>query len=350
MKTRALNSGMVRNPVPGSGKVKLVRYDPSFKDAWNHFLPEAKNASFLFHRDFMDYHKERFEDHSFLIFNEKEEVAGLFPANISRDNVMISHEGLSYGGLVLHKEEKMERTLLYFREILACMHNMGIPTLLYKEIPFFYTDFPCDEMQFAMFLLQAKVYRRDTSLTIKQRNRLPYQARRLRAVKLAQKSGIEIREDDRFEDFWTRILVPNIRRRYGVNPVHSLDEIKHLHSLFPMNIRQFNTYYQGKIMAGTTVFETSEVAHAQYISACEEGRRNGSLDFLFHHLIENAFSSKEYFDLGKCNEEDCRILNKGLLDWKEGFGARAISLNFYEIETRNFPLLDNPFVQHAFSK
>ena len=32
-------------------------------------------------------------------------------------------------------------------------------------------------------------------------------------------------------------------------------------------------------MAGTTIFETPTVAHAQYISASEEGRNNGALIF-----------------------------------------------------------------------
>ena len=117
-----------------------------------------------------------------------------------------------------------------------------------------------------------------------------------------------------------------------------------LKSKFPNNIRQFNVYKEGKIIAGTTVFESDFVVHSQYISADESKNTTGSLDFLHNRLITHTFRNKKYFDFGISNENQGKNINQGLLFWKEGFGARTIVQNFYEIETKNYPLLENVLI------
>ena len=68
-------------------------------------MATAKNSTFLFHRDFMDYHQDRFDDYSLLIF-KKEKLIAVFPAN-KIDEILYSHQGLSYGGLVFYKKHKI---------------------------------------------------------------------------------------------------------------------------------------------------------------------------------------------------------------------------------------------------
>ncbi|TAD97029.1 MAG: hypothetical protein EAZ97_13070, partial [Bacteroidetes bacterium] len=60
--------------------MQIIRYESAWKDRWNDFLSVSKNASFLFDRNFMDYHKDRFRDHS-CIFIEKNQILAVFPAN-----------------------------------------------------------------------------------------------------------------------------------------------------------------------------------------------------------------------------------------------------------------------------
>ncbi len=324
--------------------MKVLIYQSKFEKDWNNFLINSKNSTFLFNRNFVEYHADRFKDHSLIVLDESGKLLALMPANITSQNILISHQGLTYGGLIVDKDDKLPNILQYFSRILAYLSESGINTIVYKEIPSFYNQVPADEIQYILFLLKAQLYRRDTSITIQYGSRLSFQKRRTRSIKAAEKAGVEVREEETFESFWNSILLPNLLKRFGVKPVHSLEEITLLRSYFPNNIRQFNAYLDGKIMAGTTIFETPTVAHAQYISASEEGRRNGSLDFLFHHLIENTFSNKSFFDFGICNEQEGLKLNEGLLDWKEGFGGRCYSHNFYEIKTSNYTYLDNVFI------
>ena len=65
------------------------------------------------------------------------------------------------------------------------------------------------------------------------------------------------------------------------------------------------------------------------------------MHYLFTHLIEEVFSNKEYFDFGISNENNGKNINEGLLYWKEGFGARSITQDFYEIKTSNYKNLDD---------
>ena len=70
---------------------------------WNEFVANAKNATFLFHRDFMEYHSDRFQDFSLLIFDENQNLKAILPANRVND-IVFSHHGLTYGGLVLNQK------------------------------------------------------------------------------------------------------------------------------------------------------------------------------------------------------------------------------------------------------
>jgi lipid II:glycine glycyltransferase (peptidoglycan interpeptide bridge formation enzyme) len=95
------------------------------------------------------------------------------------------------------------------------------------------------------------------------------------------------------------------------------------------------------IVAGTTIFQTKNVIHVQYIGSNNNKNILGSLDFLFYNLINDTFSDYKFFDFGTSNENEGRKVNSGLLYWKEGFGARSISQNFYEINTGDFKKLNN---------
>lgn len=319
--------------------LQVKRYTPEDKDGWNEFLAKAKNGSFLFHRDYMDYHSDRFSDYSLMVFQDGR-IAGLLPANIA-DNRLNSHQGLTYGGFVVAQETKMNAFLQMFSAALKFLSENKIETLLLKPLPRIYSELPCDEVDWALFIVKAQLHVRNSTFSIDQQARLPYQERRRRSIKKAQKLQPSIvGGNTAYSSFWNDILIQNMLERHGVKPVHTLQEIELLASRFPDNIRQYNIYVGDTIMAGCTVYLTKTVAHAQYISGSPEGRSNGCLDYLFDFLINEEFRSYRYFDFGICNEDHGLIINHGLLDWKEGFGARAVSQDHYLIETARYPLLE----------
>jgi hypothetical protein len=317
--------------------VKL--YQETDYEKWNAFIGQAKNATFLFHRDFMEYHKDRFKDFSLLVY-ENEKLVSVLPANKAHD-VVYSHQGLTYGGLVYHEKTKLVSVIEVFKSILIFLNKKAVVKLHLKTLPAIYHLKPSEEIQYALFLAEAKLVRRDSLsvLNLSQENKISKIRRR--GIQKAVFNDLVIVEEDDFKGFWNEILIPNLDKKHQAKPVHTLDEIQLLKNIFPDNIRQFNVYQNDKIVAGTSVFESKNVAHCQYISKNENQDNLGSLDFLFEFLIKKVFNEKQFFDFGISNEEQGKKLNEGLSYWKESFGASTVVHDFYEVETINYGLLNN---------
>ena len=309
---------------------------------WNQFVDRAKNATFLFHRNFMEYHSDRFEDASLLVFKDSK-LVGILPANREGDTVY-SYQGLSYGGLVLSNKTKIEDAALAFKAILKFLETEGVKKLQLKLLPKIYHAQPADEIDYLLFLTEATKTRVDVSATIYTEDALKIQGNRMEGVKKAEKQGLYVEAGKDFEPFWNKILTPNLQKRHKAKPVHSLEEIEMLATKFPNNIVQFNVMKDEEIVAGATMFITAAVAHVQYISANEDKQQLGSLDFLFHQLITSTYQEKKYFDFGVSNENHGKNINKGLQYWKECFGARSIAQEFYEVNTANHTKLDSVFI------
>lgn len=321
--------------------ISVEKYHFEFKKRWDYLVKYGKNASFLFYRDYMEYHRDRFVDHS-LTFWKGSNLVGLLPSNVA-NNKFYSHLGLTYGGFVVKQDIKMGEFLQIFLACLKYLYENNYPTLYLKLIPRIYNTLPSDELDWLLFITNSKLYRRDFTLALHQPSTIKWQNRRLRSLRHAKKILPEIKVDNTTEaytDFWEKVLEPNLKQSHNVMPVHTFKEMHTLSQRFPDNIKQYNAYLGDDIVAGCTMFINSNVAHAQYISATSEGKKMGCLDFLFDHLINREFENTPWFDLGICNENEGRDINFGLLDWKEGFGARAISHDFYEIETSKYKLLE----------
>jgi hypothetical protein len=319
----------------------VKRYQEEHYSIWNDFISRAKNATFLFHRDFMDYHNDRFEDYSLMVFEEKKLVAVL-PAN-RVGKVIYSHQGLSYGGLIYIERLKLASVILVFKAVLLYLSDNKITKIQLKTIPSIYQKKPAEELNYTLFLVDAQLIRRDSLAVIDLSKPFLFSNIRKRGIQKGISNGLIIKEENNLESFWNQVLIPNLNLKHNAEPVHTLEEIQSLKNHFPKNIRQFNVYCNNKIVAGTTVFETESVAHCQYISKYEGQENLGSLDFLYNQLINNVFADKKYFDFGISNENHGRSLNQGLSYWKESFGSSTIVHDFYEVETINYSKLDTVF-------
>ena len=311
----------------------VERYSSLNRKAWNTFVKTAKNSTFLFDRDFMEYHQDRFTDHSLLIKNENNHIIGCFPANETKNKVIHSHQGLTYGALMFKKDLKLTVVMELFETVLDYYKSQGMKTLYYKAFPRFYNEGQTDELEYSLFINNATLYRRDTAIAVDREHRINYSGNIRREAKKALQSGIFISEDNNIEDFWNTILTPNLESRFDVKPVHTAEEIKFLKNKFPDKIKLYTaTDTAGEILAGTVFFLMDNVAHCQYISANDKGRREGALNLLFVTLLDEYFQEMRYFDFGIANEDNGRHINTGLLAWKERMGGRTYSHDFYEVD------------------
>ncbi|MEX0996449.1 MAG: GNAT family N-acetyltransferase [Flavobacteriaceae bacterium] len=319
---------------------KVTRYQPEHKQKWDDFINRAKNATFLFHRDFMDYHSERFEDYSLMVFSE-EKLVSVLPANLI-GNEIYSHQGLSYGGFIFSKKSSLQDCISICQETLKFLLDNGILKLHLKSIPIIYQNQICQELEVLVFFLEAKLTRVDTYFIIDNSSNYTPNRNRKRAITKAILNGLHIKKTNDLKLFWESILSPNLQNRFGVNPTHSLSEIELLMDRFPNNIHFFGAYSQNVLKAGAVIFEMKEVAHFQYSSG-DENRDEGAIDLLFDSIIKQ-YKHKKYVSFGTSSEANGSKINNGLAYWKESFGAGSIVQNFYEIQTSKFKNLTNRFV------
>lgn len=310
--------------------MRVARYTPEHRAAWDSFVQRSKNGTFLFLRDYMEYHSDRFHDFSLMIWDASDRLTAILPAHIE-PGCVTSHGGLTYGGFVCDTSMTMPNMMLVFDSVLTFLRSESVDTFLYKTIPHIYHRFPAEEDLYALFLCNGRLIRSGVIAAVDYRARLPFQERRTRGIKKALKAGVEAVGTEDFESFWA-LLTKLLRERYDTHPVHTLEEITKLHRLHPDNIKLFGAYQNGDLIAGVVVYESVRVARAQYIAANDRGREVSALDLLFDFLVNNIYKDKAYFDLGTSDEDEGRILNKSLIEYKEGFGARAIAHNHYILD------------------
>ncbi|WP_296314215.1 GNAT family N-acetyltransferase [Winogradskyella sp. UBA3174] len=290
----------------------------------------------------MDYHSDRFRDFSLMVY-KKEKLVAVMPINRNGE-LAYTHQGLTYGGLVCAKDLKTIDAISAFSSILKYLNKQSIASLTIKELPHIYLYNQVNNpLNYLLFKCNADLKRVDMHSVLDLKHK-KYSSSRKEGFKRGAKHNLKVKESNEFDVFWNTILIPNLLGKHNVKPVHSLEEITLLKSIFPQHIRQFNVFYNNEIVGGTTIFETDNVAHCQYISGNADKNELGSLDFLHHFLIENVFKNKSYFDFGTSNIKEGEHINEGLQFWKEGFGARSITQGFYEVPTLNYKLMEDILV------
>jgi hypothetical protein len=316
-------------------------YSGADKDLWNSFVAKAKNATFLFDRGFMDYHSDRFEDHSLMIFKDQKLIAVL-PAHKSGQD-LVSHNGLTYGGFVWSRKIKFLDAFEAFKAVLSYADCNDFAALEIKEIPRIYHQLPSDESDYFMNLCGAQCIKKEVLLVIDYRDRLSFEKNRREGMNKALRHDLEVRVDGNFKEFWDTILMPQLHEKHQATPVHTLAEIELLAQRFPDNIKQVSVYHNNKLVAGTTVFLTPTTVHPQYVMGNEQKNTLGSLDLAYDYIMEHFEEDRRFFNFNSSSEEQGKLLNRGLLFWKETCGARCITATQYRVSSAAHKTLNLQF-------
>lgn len=145
-----------------------------------------------------------------------------------------------------------------------------------------------------------------------------------------------MRESDDWAGFWP-LLTDRLNARHGVAPVHSLAEIRLLAGRFPEQIRLHVAELDGRIRAGVVTYRWGPVDRGQYAATDALAREASLLDLVMRAAAREAAAAGRWFDFGISTTEAGRVLNDGLIRYKESFGARPISA-----ETWTVPLGEGP--------
>lgn len=316
--------------------LQLRPYEPADADAWDAFCAAAHQATFLHSRRFLSYHGDRFRDRS-LILADGGNWAAVFPAAAQPgdDRCVVSHPGITYGGILHQAGLAGERVLDALSMICRHYAAQGYERLIYKATPWFYHMTPAQDDLYALFRLGVRRVRCDLSSTIDLQRRRPVRERRRRSLKKALRSGVEVREGNEFLPAFWQVVTDNLKQKHQTSPVHTLAEATMLAERFPDNIRCVVGLTADDVIAGVLLFTTPVVAHAQYIASSAAGYEISALDAVFEHCIEEAVSDgKRWFDFGISTESSGLVLNDGLYRFKSEFGGGGTVHEFFEIDLR----------------
>lgn len=309
---------------------EIKRYTVEDKEIWNAYVRLARNATFLFDRNYMDYHKDRFEDHSLLIYKGAKLYA-LLPGN-QNNNTFCTHQGLTYGGLIINKRATTADICQVFIDVNRYLKEQNFHHVIYKAIPWIYHQIPAGEDLYALTnVVGANLITRHIASTIVLDNKLAFTESRKSGIRKAIRAQLTVREckADEISIFWN-ILNDNLHNKYGAKPVHTIKELQLLMTRFPDNIKCFVVFDGETALGGTLLYITPQVIHTQYISASPRGKSEGALDLLFDELIMHRKWDAKYFDFGKSSDGDGHDLNEPLIFQKEGFGGRGVCYDWYK--------------------
>lgn len=308
--------------------IKLKNYSPENFDLWNKFLQSAKNSLFMHNRNFMEYHSDRFIDNSLMFFDD-EELLALLPANI-KDNKLISHGGLTYGGFITNSKMKQHKMLECFDLLVDYMRENHIDSFIYKTIPYCYYDIPAQEDLYALFRFNAKILKIEPASVIDFQFPVKLPKGRKAQISRAKREGVIIEVSNNFTSF---IELENkvLHKYHNTSAVHTGTELELLKSRFPEQIELYTAKYNGEIIAGSVIFIYKNVIHTQYLAANETAREIGALDYCISEIINKYSSTKQFLDFGISSENDGKVLNEGLISQKEGFGGRTLAYQTWEL-------------------
>jgi len=312
--------------------ISIAKYNSTNKLEWDTFVSHAKNGTFLFYRDYMEYHADRFDDFSLMVY-AKHKLVALFPANIV-GNCVYSHQGLTFGGIIHSAHNTSIEFLSFCNAINTFLNTADIKKVIYKAIPQVYKSSLGDEELYAMFRLNAKLISCNLSSCITLKSPLKVSRNRLRNYKKSVNNGLTVAKSDDYSTFWP-IMEENMQARFGKSPVHTCQEMIYLKEHFPYNIELWLANNSETTIAGAVIFKYQNTIKVQYAHASDVGKMQGGIDSIYFALIEEYKADFDYLDFGTSNTENGEVINEGLLNQKESFGARGVIFNTYEFDTKS---------------
>jgi hypothetical protein len=298
---------------------------------WDAFIDASYGPKLLFYRGFMDYHSERFQDFSLLVLRDRK-LIGVCPAHRIGDELRC-HWGLTYGGLVFENTLTKDDIANCFDAVFEFLKAADIQKIIIKEVPQFY----CGEtllLTSEYMRDRARLMQTDKVLAIDYKKPFAIHKTKLKNYRKNEYKGFEIEETSSFKEFWNEVLIPRLKTKYNVEPVHSLDEITLLNFRFPKTIRQFNLLFDGRILAGITLFDKGNAVKSQYGATTAEGSKLRALEYLFLKLIYKfQVEGKSYFSMGTVMDSSFESgFNPGLLKQKQELGCSEYHQHFYTFD------------------
>ena len=315
-------------------ELKIMEYNECFKQKWDSFvMKKSVNGTFLQTKQFLDYHGDRFEDTSLVIYKGNDTIVAVVPACVIKDGdkkIFNAHCGSTFGGIVMAESfydiEHMDAVMTVLEEYLInqgysearikCTSDIFAKkngNLLYYFL-FQRGYIPYDEIS---CYIDFEYYKEDipSNFTVGRRRDYKYSLKNNPEFK-------KLESDEEVSQFYD-ILCKNLQK-FNAKPVHSLEELLGFKNERLKNeVEFYGVYVENKMIAGSMIFLfANQVFHTQYLAADQSCLKLFPMNFMDAELIKMAREKGfRYFSFGTSTEEHGKVLNKRLAEFKEGFGT-----------------------------
>ena len=312
----------------------IKEYSEKYEKVWDKFvLDQSMNGTFLQTRLFLNYHpKNRFNDNSIMFFKGTAIVA-VIPANVVMENnerILISHQGSTFGGIVLGSnfkkisicEEIFQLLDTYLRENKFREIRLKYTSDVYSEFPseildyysFLYGYTPSYEMG---YYIKFSTFKDDVLSNCSSSKRRDY--------RYSLKNNLFFCELISDEDviLFYEILCDNYLK-FDKTPIHTVQELLDFKNNRLTNIVHFYGVKQNdELIAGGMVFTFNKnVFHTQYLACKQDKTCTFANEFMYVNLIEEAKKNNyEKLSFGTSTLNGGKVLNTHLAQFKEGFGT-----------------------------
>ena len=318
--------------------IKIKKFSKNNYDTWDSFVLKSNNGTLFHLRKFLSYHPEdRFKDHSLEIY-KKNTLLSVFPAAdiiINDKKLLASHPGSSYGSFISKEELSIKDAMEIVSKLIDYSSKKGFEGIQLTIPPGFHSNRASNYIEYSLLFNGFDYFRRDVTsiLTIESSEDKilnKFKPSHQRALRKSIKLGVKTRVTDKVDEFFS-ILKNNLKIRHGVNPTHSLKELKSLIELFPDSINIFGAFYEKKMIAGVLNIVVKEgVALAFYISHKEGFQELRPLNLLFFDIFKWSLKNNiKVYDFGTFTDKG--IANMGLGRFKESFGASGVFRDSFKI-------------------
>lgn len=310
--------------------ITVETYNESHRSAWENLVDSSYNGTFMHKRAFIEYHKDRFEDASLVIYND-EKICGIFPA-VKYEDKVVSHPGLAIGGLVYNDSVRGYDLLDILIKIKETYNYLPI---IYKTTPSEFQRHSVSDDIWALYNLKAKKISCELSSIL---NPLttnyeywPDKKDELSHLKNnIVLSAMNLSDLDLVKEFWEKVLIPNLNK-YDIKPTHTPEDIQYLYNNFPVFVKGLLARHEsGKMLGGLIIFRFNKCYHVQYSVTNSKGRALNALTVLHHYMIETLPSDIHFYSFGKSTEDSGHKLNSNLYYYKNGFGGGSMNYDTYE--------------------
>lgn len=313
--------------------VEIRTFDDSIAKEWDEFVEnKSLNGTFIHTRKFYNHNPlNQNGDFSFLFYKRRRLIA-VIPCIVlleGNNRILDSHFRATYGGFVFSKSVGIKEAVEIVNLLVSEAKKIKIKEIVIRN-PFKILFKRQNEVfDYALWFNGFAIKHRELEIAIPIQNEAIMRSRYTEGAR----SGVHkankllvIDEDNDCESFW-RLLEKNLKEKHNRKPTHTYRQFCNLaEQVGKDKIKLFTARYNGEIIGGIIVFLLNDhCLHAQYIGYDMHFQSYRPVNALIDHILcwgyKNNFT---YFNLGRANEDNGKVINYSLYKSKESYGGVGV--------------------------